>query len=1080
MRESKASLAVITDRPRSEVGFRILLAWSEGWSGFALIGGHVEGNETWHEACLREIQEELELQTNQFRVTPMPIAKLNFASHSKSRLVPTEYHWQIFDASLQSLTTEPIKAPLFGSEMSPTSTVLSLPDYCYWADENEIANGQTTTGRKISEQVKIVLVAVLEADATTKVAQSKGDSMSVHWSDAASQGLDPALQEKVNRELSIVFPDSKVSVRQRFRGYQDRPAEKLIIAVRAGEHGSCIVKLGSRDLVSGDSQGWDYCMRRKSLTSRILLEPKGVELPDWNFDSTPLSGDQTRQPRYAVVYQDANQFVVEGTDRSSLHTLEHLLVQHVLEDDICSDSLHWLISRLFVELNRCLYEFSTIDPQVRQEKSKASTFFSRELRIDDARNRPSVAQIWEQKHFDLRRHALAFATANRMPDNVERPKYIDPVDFVMACIQQQTLPAMTVGPSHGDLHGRNVLAGVLRRRASDAAIVDFADMSPDNVIVWDFVKLESELKAALFPKLLQDHFDEAWEAFSNDQKVQPLASGSNDDELKNEIDSDDPPSVLGIKERKLQILLAVESRLDQACRSIASNAAAKAADCPALTNGLKEGPWTRALRILYRIRCEAAIYVGYANPGNEQSWLEEYRFTLAAYGVTAGKWAAGADRLSSLLIAGGVAAANSRAFNWLSATAPNQPKLDETVAGCQVLPWAYRQWKESKQASAIELLEQTHARYPANPDVQQQLALALNQTDSLNDTDRAMKLIKPLVPLAIACHDYETLSRLGAAYKKLADAKYRDKSYADTIKDSLPMKQAYASAYTAYAKAYELRQHYYPGINAASTALLCGKTKEAQSLAKAVRKTCSNLEIEGNEEAVWILATEGEASLLLGKTDNAIEFYSDSIKDFGDKNLGALASIYHQLCRLSWALGSAAVNPVIELFARHSLAADLNPGPFYGDSVLVNPNKILNQTISERFVKFRKTKPIWARQLTEETSVETIEGPIVAQAGDFLCRGIEGEYWPQKEDKLRSKYIPTGKVDPDGWQEFAPDPDAAPVYATPVLYPFQIQAQWGLLSGQACDYAVRAENDPSDVWIVKRQIFKASYQLETI
>ena len=47
---------------------------------------------------------------------------------------------------------------------------------------------------------------------------------------------------------------------------------------------------------------------------------------------------------------------------------------------------------------------------------------------------------------------------------------------------------------HGDLHGRNILVGIVRDQAMWPTVFDYEDMCPCNLIGWDFVKLETELK----------------------------------------------------------------------------------------------------------------------------------------------------------------------------------------------------------------------------------------------------------------------------------------------------------------------------------------------------------------------------------------------------------------------------------------------------------------------------------------------------------------------------------------------------------------------------------------------------------
>lgn len=128
----------------------------------------------------------------------------------------------------------------------------------------------------------------------------------------------------------------------------------------------------------------------------------------------------------------------------------------------------------------------------------------------------------------------------------------------------------------------------------------------------------------------------------------------------------------------------------------------------------------------------------------------------------------------------------------------------------------------------------------------------------------------------------------------------------------------------------------------------------------------------------------------------------------------------------------------------------------------------------------KKTRPIWARKAAEDQTVTTLEGEETVTAGDYLCRGEVGEVWPQKEERLLSKYQATDTVDEDGWRLYTPNPDATGVMAAQVEHAFTVEATWGTLSGKAGDFAVKNFEDrdeayPEDVWIVDQALFRATY-----
>ena len=145
------------------------------------------------------------------------------------------------------------------------------------------------------------------------------------------------------------------------------------------------------------------------------------------------------------------------------------------------------------------------------------------------------------------------------------------------------------------------------------------------------------------------------------------------------------------------------------------------------------------------------------------------------------------------------------------------------------------------------------------------------------------------------------------------------------------------------------------------------------------------------------------------------------------------------------------------------------------ESRLINPDGKLLAELEQQPFLARKTKSIWAKVLDQPQEIETIEGTVNAQQGDYLCRGIEDEVWPQKADKVTEKYTPGGEWDSMGFQRFDPKPGAAPVQAAQVTQTFRVTAQWGELAGKANDYVIRSTTDPSDIWIVDKAIFEASY-----
>ena len=148
-----------------------------------------------------------------------------------------------------------------------------------------------------------------------------------------------------------------------------------------------------------------------------------------------------------------------------------------------------------------------------------------------------------------------------------------------------------------------------------------------------------------------------------------------------------------------------------------------------------------------------------------------------------------------------------------------------------------------------------------------------------------------------------------------------------------------------------------------------------------------------------------------------------------------------------------------------------------------SPNRaVLDEINAARtWAHVRKTKAIRARRLDRDETVHTLEGPVEAKAGDFLCRGEAGEPWPQSAESVETRYTATNDATPDGWRLYAPRPDAEGALAAQVTHAFTVVATWGPLKGKAGDYVLKRFSDakvpyPEDVWVVDQALFRATYE----
>src|SRR5262249_49813381 len=153
----------------------------------------------------------------------------------------------------------------------------------------------------------------------------------------------------------------------------------------------------------------------------------------------------------------------------------------------------------------------------------------------------------------------------------------------------ECIPGMLRGPAHGDLHGRNVLVGAVRDRVMWPTVFDYEHMSNCNLVGWDFVKLETELKTRAYDRIY-------------------------------------PPA-------EEQLVHAVHAfALDLAERTENYH---RDQDWPVASDGTNPPDRLRAL--LLQIRQLAAVHLG-DNRGRPHRWLEEYYFLLSCYGVVTGRF----------------------------------------------------------------------------------------------------------------------------------------------------------------------------------------------------------------------------------------------------------------------------------------------------------------------------------------------------------------------------------------------------------------------------------------------------------
>src|SRR5438552_10530992 len=98
-------------------------------------------------------------------------------------------------------------------------------------------------------------------------------------------------------------------------------------------------------------------------------------------------------------------------------------------------------------------------------------------------------------------------------------------------------------------------------------------------------------------------------------------------------------------------------------------------------------------------------------------------------------------------------------------------------------------------------------------------------------------------------------------------------------------------AFEAYARAYRVTRGHWTGVNAATLAAVTGRRDIADTIAREVRQDClERLKRHAlGDDRYWILATLGEAALILGDWPEAEEWYTRAA-EAGSDRLGDLSS----------------------------------------------------------------------------------------------------------------------------------------------------------------------------------------------
>jgi hypothetical protein len=405
--------------------------------------------------------------------------------------------------------------------------------------------------------------------------------------------------ERLDQILARTFPDARhIVVRDHLVGFR-RKEETYVLLVEVDgpdRGGPYVVKIGRPQKLSAELHGWNCC-RPAGLKHDLVLLPleEGCRLPaegpaEW----------------ISLVYGDAQQFI--GVERTL--ALEEALLGAVEYGQPTVGSIGFVLVQLLERLGHLLYATSFV------ENAGAAGYVFR---------MPKVVQgmgLWNQDPFHQ-----SVRTDTNVLVNHGVSRFIDPVDYfehwilpffsweerladgttnvhraeeVFAPPQlPPAVPAPPVEPqpqphdlvpyilrgcAHGDLHGRNILVGLVGNQAMWPTVFDYEDMGPGTYVGWDFVKLEMEHKIRAFSRIMP---------------------------------RDDLPFLESVRDFEIALNEQTEKHhLDGSWPVVQE----------------QDEPVDRLRALLLELRRMAALHLG-KHRGRAKQWLEEYYFLLAAYGV---------------------------------------------------------------------------------------------------------------------------------------------------------------------------------------------------------------------------------------------------------------------------------------------------------------------------------------------------------------------------------------------------------------------------------------------------------------
>jgi hypothetical protein len=281
----------------------------------------------------------------------------------------------------------------------------------------------------------------------------------VYWLIQAYDRLENAVapspakgvEEELSEKLRGTFPDAEaIIVIDRVPGFRDRP-DKHILRVevfRKGDPSAHVIKFATPQELSQELQAWESCKRRSNERGRVLVKLR---------PGKPIS-DKPNEYQ-TIIYED----VYQTLRAAEVVPLERAVLECYRWGVPTIDSIGYVLGQIFTEMRDWFYMRS---------KPESPTERLRERFEEWLKN---GQEAWTSGDAALHRKEVL----DNLPASIA--EFIDPCEYMTRVLKTpENLPEMQMGYAHGDLHGRNVLVGIVDGEARWPAMFDYEDMGCAN------------------------------------------------------------------------------------------------------------------------------------------------------------------------------------------------------------------------------------------------------------------------------------------------------------------------------------------------------------------------------------------------------------------------------------------------------------------------------------------------------------------------------------------------------------------------------------------------------------------------